>query len=117
MIELIKQALAVAGYDVEPTVDALRECFADYVDSGAWENLPHAIISRVRCQFAHPVQHAFMRMPDRRRVLLDMGHLVRLLRHLDETAPEHLAECANWDHHTHPMPSRAIRVMAWFMMP
>ena len=39
MIELIKQALAVAGYDVEPTVDALRECFADYVDSGAWSNL------------------------------------------------------------------------------
>ena len=39
MVELIKQALAVAGYDVEPTVDALRECFADYVDSGAWSNL------------------------------------------------------------------------------
>ena len=39
MIELIKQALAVAGYDVEPTVDALRECFADYVSDGAWSNL------------------------------------------------------------------------------
>lgn len=36
----IRRALDAAGYLYdEPTPEALRECFADYVDAGVWGNL------------------------------------------------------------------------------
>jgi dimeric dUTPase (all-alpha-NTP-PPase superfamily) len=36
---MIKRALEKAGYDTEPTEENLRECFRDYVDTGAWVNV------------------------------------------------------------------------------
>lgn len=39
MEELIARALEVAGYGVAPTIENLRECFLDYVDSGVWRDL------------------------------------------------------------------------------
>lgn len=39
MEELIVKALELAGYAVQPTVENLRQCFLDYVDSGVWHNL------------------------------------------------------------------------------
>lgn len=36
----IRRALDAAGYSYdEPTPEALRECFADYVDAGVWGDL------------------------------------------------------------------------------
>jgi hypothetical protein len=35
----IEKALKKAGYDLEPTERNLRECFRDYVDTGAWANV------------------------------------------------------------------------------
>lgn len=38
--ELFVMALDNAGYiDVEPTEEELRQCFLDYVDTGAWSNV------------------------------------------------------------------------------
>lgn len=38
--ELFIMALDKAGYiDVEPTSEELRQCFLDYVDTGAWSNV------------------------------------------------------------------------------
>lgn len=40
MESLIRKALDAAGYIHEPaTEEALRECFADYVDAGFWSNV------------------------------------------------------------------------------
>lgn len=39
MEELIQKALSKAGYTSEPTEENLIECFMDYVDCGAWNNL------------------------------------------------------------------------------
>lgn len=37
---LIRSALNLAGYNHEPaTPEALRGCFADYIDAGVWINL------------------------------------------------------------------------------
>ncbi|AIQ15261.1 hypothetical protein [Paenibacillus durus] len=37
---LIRRALDAAGYTHEPaTPEALRNCFADYIDAGVWINL------------------------------------------------------------------------------
>lgn len=37
---LIRRALDAAGYNHEPaTPEALRNCFADYIDAGIWNNL------------------------------------------------------------------------------
>lgn len=36
---VIAKALEKAGYDCEPTEENLKDCFMDYVLSGAWSNL------------------------------------------------------------------------------
>jgi hypothetical protein len=40
MKDLIKRALANAGYDdCEPTESSIIECFTDYVDAGIWRDI------------------------------------------------------------------------------
>lgn len=39
-VDLYTRALAAAGYDdSDPTEEAVRECFSDYVDSGYWQDM------------------------------------------------------------------------------
>lgn len=39
-VSILRQALDAAGYNQEPaTEEAVRNCFADYVDAGFWSNL------------------------------------------------------------------------------
>lgn len=37
--EMIREALTVAGYESDPTPEALRECFLDYVGAGYFRDL------------------------------------------------------------------------------
>jgi hypothetical protein len=39
MEELIQKVLHHCGYNLEPTIESLTECFLDYIDHGIFGNL------------------------------------------------------------------------------
>jgi dimeric dUTPase (all-alpha-NTP-PPase superfamily) len=56
---MIKKALDKAGYDMEPTEENLRECFMDYVDTGAWLDIEEEDIEEISIE---DICHNLMRL-------------------------------------------------------
>lgn len=50
MMELYERAIQAAGYDLPPTEESVRECFADYVAAGYFADLDMDDLAEIKTE-------------------------------------------------------------------